>query len=115
MDNFLKTDSGFETTLRLIETINRSTDDYLFIWDIKADTRWFFGDIDEKYDIRKNGSDTNSTTEMMRIIYPADRDAVLKSLTEIAFDNGFNSLNTFCRCFKKHFSCTPSEYKKSKV
>lgn len=38
-----------------------------------------------------------------------------KSLTEIAFDNGFNSLNTFCRCFKKHFSCTPSEYKKSNM
>ncbi len=38
-----------------------------------------------------------------------------KSFSEIAFESGFNSLNTFCRCFKKHFSCTPSEYKKSKV
>lgn len=35
-----------------------------------------------------------------------------KSLTEIAFECGYNSLNTFCRCFKKHFSKTPSEYKK---
>ena len=84
MDNFLKTAAGFETTCKLIETINRSTDDYLFIWDIKADTRWFFGDIDAHYDIRKNGSDTNKTQEMMRIIHPADRDAVLKSLNEIA-------------------------------
>lgn len=35
-----------------------------------------------------------------------------KSLTEIAFDCGYNSLNTFCRCFKKHFSMTPTQYKK---
>ncbi|MBO5060479.1 MAG: helix-turn-helix transcriptional regulator [Clostridia bacterium] len=36
-----------------------------------------------------------------------------KSLTEIAYECGYNSLNTFCRCFKKHFSKTPSEYKKT--
>lgn len=35
-----------------------------------------------------------------------------KSLTEIAYESGFNSLNTFCRCFKKHFAKTPSQYKK---
>lgn len=35
-----------------------------------------------------------------------------KSLTEIAFDSGFNSLNTFCRAFKKHLGKTPSQYKK---
>lgn len=35
-----------------------------------------------------------------------------KSLTEIAYDSGCNSLNTFCRCFKKHFGQTPSQYKK---
>lgn len=79
----MKTAEGFETTLKLIDTINQSTDDYLFIWDIKADTRWFFGEIDKHYDIRKNGSDTNSTPDMCRIIHPADCDAVLKSLGEI--------------------------------
>lgn len=84
MDNFLKTAAGFETTCKLIETINRATADYLFIWDIKADTRWFFGDIDTFYDIRKDGSITNSTSDMMRIIHPADRAAVRKSLREIA-------------------------------
>ena len=36
-----------------------------------------------------------------------------KSLTEIAYECGYNSLNTFCRCFKKHFSQTPSQYKKT--
>ena len=36
-----------------------------------------------------------------------------KNLTEIAYECGYNSLNTFCRCFKKVFSQTPSQYKKS--
>ena len=84
MDQFLNTNDGFENTLKLVETINRSTDDFLFIWDIGADARWFFGDIDKYYDIRKNGSDTNSTPDMMRIIHPADRDAVRHSLQQIA-------------------------------
>lgn len=34
------------------------------------------------------------------------------NLTEIAFECGYNSLNTFCRCFKKRFDLTPTEYKK---
>ncbi len=83
MENFLKTTDGFKTTCKLIETINQTTDDYLFIWDIKSDARWFFGDIDRNYDIRKNGSETNTTPEMMRIIHPADRKAVLESLEEV--------------------------------
>ncbi|MBO4954082.1 MAG: helix-turn-helix transcriptional regulator [Clostridia bacterium] len=36
-----------------------------------------------------------------------------KSLSEIAFEAGFNSLNTFCRCFKNRYNMTPSEYKKA--
>ena len=84
MDDFLKTADGFETTLKLVETINSTTDDYLFIWDIRADKRWFFGDIDARYDIRKNGSETNSTPEMLKIIHPADSRAVLQSLEQIA-------------------------------
>ena len=36
-----------------------------------------------------------------------------KSLTEIAYESGFLSLNTFCRCFKTNFSQTPSQYRKS--
>ena len=84
MDNFLMTKAGFETACKLIETINHTTDDYLFIWDIRNDVRWFFGDIDANYDIRVNGSEINSTPEMMKIIHPADRAAVLASLTEIA-------------------------------
>lgn len=38
-----------------------------------------------------------------------------KSLTEISYECGYNSLNTFCRCFKKRYGVTPSEIKRGKV
>ena len=36
-----------------------------------------------------------------------------RNLTEIAYDSGYENLNTFCRCFKNRYGMTPSEYKKS--
>lgn len=36
-----------------------------------------------------------------------------KSITEIAHLSGYNSLNTFCRCFKSHTGLTPSAFKKN--
>lgn len=84
MNKILETNESFSTILKLMETINQSTNDYLFVWDINSDKRWFFGDIDKHYAIRKNGSDTNSTMEMMKIIYQADRATVLESLTQVA-------------------------------
>lgn len=36
-----------------------------------------------------------------------------KSVTTIAHESGYSSLNTFCRCFKQNFGATPSQYKKA--
>lgn len=33
------------------------------------------------------------------------------SITEIAFQTGFNNLTTFCRCFKKYADCSPTRYR----
>lgn len=33
------------------------------------------------------------------------------SITDIAFQTGFNSLSSFCRCFKKYTNLSPSEYR----
>ena len=84
MDYFFKSKDALETARRLLKTVNLSTDDFLFVWDITSDQRWFFGDIDKRYNIRKSGNGMNNTSEMMEIIHPADRDAVLKSLEELA-------------------------------
>ncbi len=36
-----------------------------------------------------------------------------KSITESAYDSGFNDLSYFCRVFKSHMGMTPGEYKKA--
>lgn len=33
------------------------------------------------------------------------------SITDIAFQTGFNSLSSFCRCFKKYTDLSPSQYR----
>lgn len=38
-----------------------------------------------------------------------------RKITDIAFENGFNSLETFTRAFKSVYSMTPSEYKKKEI
>ena len=37
------------------------------------------------------------------------------SVTEIAFQIGFNTLPSFCRTFKKYTNYSPSEYKKLRL
>lgn len=34
-----------------------------------------------------------------------------KSIAVIALESGYNSINTFCRCFKTRFNQTPSQYR----
>ena len=36
-----------------------------------------------------------------------------KNLTEIAYECGYENVNTFCRCFKRCYGVTPSAYKKN--
>lgn len=59
--------------LETIEIMNRNTDSYMFLFDIQKDENWFFGNIDKNYAVRKEGSLTNKTAEMVEIVYPADR------------------------------------------
>ncbi len=84
MDKFFKTDESFELTKQLLEVVNYTTNDFLFVWDIQTDTNWFFGDIDKEFHVREQGSPTNKTSQMMDIIYPADRKAVSEDLKRIA-------------------------------
>ena len=84
MDKFFKTDESFELTKQLLEVINYTTNDFLFVWDIQTDTNWFFGNIDKEFHVREQGSPTNKTSQMMDIIHPADKKAVPEDLKRIA-------------------------------
>ncbi len=77
-------DSRILNYLNALEILSQSTDDFLFLLDIPGDVNWFFGPIDGKYSVRREGSETNTTAEMLNIVYPADKPALEASLREIA-------------------------------
>ena len=69
--------------LNVLRILCKSTDSYLYLWNINKDESWFFGDVDKEYALRKKGSATNTTAEMVNIIYPADRAALQEDLAKI--------------------------------
>lgn len=84
MDRFFKSAENVETTLKLVDAISHTTDDFFFIWEIKEDINRFFGDVNKRYDLKLDKDGTNSTDAMLDIIYPADRKAVTEDLKAIA-------------------------------
>ncbi len=69
--------------LNVLRILCKSTDSYLYLWNINKDENWFFGDVDKKYALRKEGYPTNSMEEMVNIVYPADRAALQADLAKI--------------------------------
>lgn len=77
--------------LNVLEILSKSTDAYLFLWDIARDENWFLGPVDENYALRDKGKPTNTTAEMEAITYPADRQMLHDDLQEII--NGTKSVH----------------------
>ncbi|RLD93952.1 MAG: hypothetical protein DRJ13_15255 [Bacteroidetes bacterium] len=52
--------------------------------------------------------------QYLRNIHHAQRKLIStdKSITDILFDSGFNSISNFNRAFRKINNCTPKEYRK---
>ena len=77
-------DIRIQNYLNALEILSQSTDDFLFLLDINGHVNWFFGPVDKDYAVHKTGADTNTTLDMMNIIYPADRMAVSANFKSIA-------------------------------
>ncbi len=69
--------------LNVLRILCKSTDSYLYLWNINKDESWFFGDVDKKYALRREGYPTNSMEEMVNIVYPADRAALQADLAKV--------------------------------
>ena len=76
MDRFFKNEENVETTLKLVDAISQTTEDFFFIWEIKEDINRFFGNVSKKYNLIAEEDGTNSAKAMLDIIYPADRKLV---------------------------------------
>lgn len=69
--------------IQSLESLSQSTDDYLFVWDIKQNTNWFFGDIDKQFAVREEGHLDNTTEQMLAIVHPADKELLKNDLDKV--------------------------------
>lgn len=83
MDKFLIDTEHYDTTLKLLELVNRTTDDYLYFMDIKKGLNWFFGPVDVNYNLRTRGGVTVTDEEVFAIVHPADRKALKEDLDRV--------------------------------
>ncbi len=77
MDKILNAVKDFDSIKRFLTAINQTTDDFLFAYDIHNDQMQFFGLIDERFNIRKPGNNTNTFEELLKVVHPADRKMLL--------------------------------------
>lgn len=69
--------------LNVLKILRKSTDDYLFLWDIGRDEFWYFDEVDSEYEVHMHGKPVVSSKELERIIYPADRELLYQDLDAV--------------------------------
>lgn len=101
MDKILNAIKDFSAIKQVLEAINKTTDDFLFVYDIKNDQTQFFGSIDNVFAIREPGSITNTFEQMLAIIHPSDRKIVKNDIEGICTGKK-DSHDLDFRMFNKH-------------
>ena len=83
----IKTPEGEEISISsyksALEIISQSTDDYVFLYLIKKDENWFFGDIDKDYKLRDEGAKTNTIEQIIECVHPADKNEFIKRIDAV--------------------------------
>lgn len=70
--------------LNVLEILNKSTDDYLFLWNIVIkDEIYFMGNICNNYDLGEGSLARITTEQLESIVYEDDRKIIMDDLTEI--------------------------------
>lgn len=75
---------NIESYVEFLHTLNESTDDYLFLWEIANDKLWFGGLISEHYALQDKGLPYCSVKDLEDIVYSKDREALFEDLDKIA-------------------------------
>lgn len=67
----------------IMELINQTTDDYLYIFNIEQNEIQFFGSISRTYALKDTNSLKNTTAELLAVVHPTDRKKLKKDLNRI--------------------------------
>lgn len=70
--------------LDILTIMGKTTNSYIYLWDILADEFWYSEEIDKAYTLHDNGEIFNKSADLQKIIHPADWDVLQKDLAQIA-------------------------------
>lgn len=77
-------DEKISNYLNVLRVLRKSTDDYLFLWDIGRDEFWYFEELYLEYLGYVYEKPTISSKEVQRFVYPADRKMLSEDLNRVA-------------------------------
>lgn len=83
MDKILNTAKDFSEVKKILEAINQTTDDFLFVYDIKNNKNQFFGPIYDVFDIRTSDIASSISEQMIAVVHPSDRKTVMREFEQI--------------------------------
>lgn len=86
--------------LKVLKILRKSTDNYLFLWDIGRDELWFFDDVEREYAVHISEKPTITAKDMERFIHPADYQMFSEELKKIA-EGTKQEHNLNCRWINK--------------
>ncbi len=85
-----------ESYIKILNTLNKSTDDYLFVWEITKNKVWISGQIDERYDLQNKGVPYCTVEEILDVIYPNDRWMLQEEFRQVQIGKS-TTCNVECR------------------
>lgn len=102
-DTFVYSQKSRDNYLTMLEIMSKSTDDYLFLYEISSDKYWFYGDISNNYNVCDNGENICNSGSLMSITHSADADKCLPFYNGDSFKNN-DFCNVDCRWIDKQGS-----------
>ena len=83
MDKLLNDLKDFSAIKRYLEAINQTTDDFLYMYDIKEDQLQFFGPITAMFKVGGPEREVRSFKEILPLIHPADQAALITDIENL--------------------------------
>lgn len=84
----------------VLEQMSKSTDDFLFFFDIKQDKNHFFGNIKKEYSICEGKTNLFTISELLKIVHPSDQ-KIFEDSFNCAIQNKKDYFDTKCRLINK--------------
>lgn len=70
--------------LEALKFLSQTTEDYLYVWDVKSGDNWFFGkNVSKEFNLKSENFIPNTKQELLAIVCEGDKEELFEDLTKI--------------------------------